>query len=182
MFPAIELGEQSIGYTRPKTRLAGDAGTVIAINRTIPRIPKGSASMDPSRSRLPTTAPVEIAVSSPDTQLPAISLIFIYVQQHFPHPRTPMPRHLHTLRCPQVQTQTWCPGWVLQGFTALRLENLQRCSVRDPAKIISYIQVQLFVFFPTSPIQLKLGTANRWETTNSSPLDQSNYQANQQQY
>jgi len=63
----------------------------------------------------------------------------------------------------------------------LRLENLQLCSVRDPAKIISYIQVQLFVFFPTSPIQLKLGTASRWETTNSSPLDQSNYQANQQQ-
>jgi hypothetical protein len=63
----------------------------------IPRIPNGSASMDPSPSRLPTTAPVEIAVSSPDTQLPAISLIFIYVQQRFPHPRTPMPRHLHTL-------------------------------------------------------------------------------------
>ncbi len=40
MFPAIELGEQNIGYTRPKTRLARDAGTVIAINHMIPRIPK----------------------------------------------------------------------------------------------------------------------------------------------
>lgn len=110
MFPAIEQGEQSIGYTRPKTRLAGDAGTVIAINPMIPRIPNGSASMDPSPSRLPTTAPVEIAVSSPDTQLPAISLIFIYVQQRFPHPRTPMPRHLHTLRCPKYKLNLGAPG------------------------------------------------------------------------
>ncbi|CAN5966135.1 unnamed protein product [Sphagnum jensenii] len=65
--------------------------------------------MDPSPSRLPTTAPVEIAVSSPDTQLPAISLIFIYVQQRFPHPRTPMPRHLHTLRCPKYKLKLGAP-------------------------------------------------------------------------
>ncbi len=37
-----------------------------------------------------------------------------------------------------------------------------------PCKNISHIQSSVNYFFPTSPIKLKLGTANRWETTTNS--------------
>jgi hypothetical protein len=61
------------------------------------------------------------------------------------------------------------------------LEHLHQCSVCDPAKIISHIQVLVTSFFPTPPIKLKLWLEVGGRLVIATHLDQSNYLGNQKQ-
>ncbi|CAK9871362.1 unnamed protein product [Sphagnum jensenii] len=118
MFPAIEQGEQSIGYTRPKTRLAGDAGTVIANNPHDPPYPEwicfdGSFTVPIPHYR----SRGDRGIFSRYSATSNISHIHLRPAA-FPPPTNPNAQApAHTVLS-QVQTQTWCSGWVLQRFTA----------------------------------------------------------------
>ncbi|CAK9268658.1 unnamed protein product [Sphagnum jensenii] len=114
MFPAIEQGEQSIGYTRPKTRLAGDAGTVIANNPHDPPYPKwicfdGSFTVPTPHYR----SRGDRGIFSRYSATSNISHIHLRPAA-FPPPTNPNAQAPAHTALSQVQTQTWCSRWVLQ--------------------------------------------------------------------
>jgi hypothetical protein len=116
MFPAIEQGEQSIGYTRPKTRLAGDAGTVIANNPHDPPYPKwicfdGSFTVPTPHYR----SRGDRGIFSRYSATSNISHIHLRPAA-FPPPTNPNAQAPAHTALSQVQTQTWCSRWVLQGL------------------------------------------------------------------
>jgi len=62
------------------------------------------------------------------------------------------------------------------------LEHLQQCSVCNPAKHISHIQVLVtYSLFSTPPLKLKLGLQIGGRLLTATHLDQSNYLANEKQ-